>query len=249
MYDKLYIYNIKNYEFKIEKEINYNINNVDFGCHNMRHIMNNNIAFLSVHQGNGNILNLNILKYPDYKLEKIYITNNFYGRDLIQMDNLIIICFLYYLSHHSSDYSYKILSYDMEERKKDKIIDNIKIPKFNHNIKNVLDCYKISKDKILFSASHKEMIINVKTKQIETFINDFRNISLLENIGNYKMVAIKNIISLIDIRKGKLYYKYKHKLEVVCKGNDNNILSIVDIGNNQFCVLFEDNRIYLFSYN
>ena len=82
MDDKIYIYNIKDYEFKIEKEINYNINNDDFGFHNIKHIMNNNIAFLS--SCHTNIINLNILKYPDYKIEKINIANhNFYFSDFI----------------------------------------------------------------------------------------------------------------------------------------------------------------------
>lgn len=89
--DKIIIYNIQNNKFKKLNEIKLNENKIYY---NINHISSNNISFLSYGRNEEVGTFLNFLEFPDYKLEEIKLLdiNNETG-DLIQIGNLLVICF------------------------------------------------------------------------------------------------------------------------------------------------------------
>ena len=146
------------------------------------------------------------------------------------VDNLIIF---YYNS--------LLYFYDLNTKK----IDNINF--FSKKEIKVVNLFKINKRKILLSTNNKGLIIDIKTKQVETYINNFRNIFCMEKIGKFMLVGTQSKICQINIKKGEIYNEYIDNYYF--NKNVGFISSIVDIGNNQFCLLYHNDFIYLFNYN
>lgn len=61
--------------------------------------------------------------------------------------------------------------------------------------KSQLKCFKINKNKILLSTIHTGLIINIKIKQVETFIKELKNIYCMEKVGKYRLVGLNKAIS------------------------------------------------------
>ena len=68
----------------------------------------------------------------------------------------------------------------------------------------------------------------------------------MEKIGKSLLIGTRSKIFQINIKKGELFnecnenYYFNKKISFIS--------SIVDIGNNQFCILYHDDFIYLFNY-
>ena len=223
----------ENSDYKKIKVIQLNL--ID-NYYKINNISENSIALLSKEQQKKNFFTF--LSYPDYKVKELDLLDNDYKGDMIQIDNLIIICFV--LLGYFVIYFYNIMNASLE---------SVKIKSYQTYKKSV-KCLKISENKILISAAHVGIIFNVKSRQVETFIPDFKNIEILVNVGKYKIIGKNNIISQINFKTGRLFNKYKFNFETRQIKNKCNILNIIDVGNNKFCVpLIEVNEIYLFNYN
>ena len=140
------------------------------------------------------------------------------------MDNLIIICFG--LLDYCLIYFYNITNASLESV-------NIKS---HQTYQKSVKCFKINENKILISTVHIGIIFNIKSRQVEAFIHDFKNIDFFVNVGNYQLVGKNNIISQINFKTGRLYNKHKFNLDKKSSKEKCNILEIIDVGNNKFCV-------------
>ena len=211
--------------------------NVVYSYYKIKSIPNNNIALLSYIKDQKTAFSL--LQYPNYKENHIKLLDIDSEGDMIQMDNLIIICFG--LLDYCIIYFYNITNNTMESIN----IEN------HQTYKKACKCFKMNEKKILISTAHTGIIFNIKSKQTEAFIRDFKNINFFVNIGNYQLVGKKNIISQINIKKGRLCNKYKYIFtkKIVHEGSIDNILDIIDAGNNKFYAPLDDNAICLFNYN
>ena len=199
----------------------------------IKKISNNNITFLSCIKNEKSFLTY--LQYPDYTLKEIRLLDLDYEGDLIQIGNEIIICFAVLEA-------VKIFFYN---------IDTTLLESINFNscqtYKKPIKCFKINDQRILLSAIHTGIIFNVITRQVETFIKQFKNLNFVRNIGNYPIAVVNNRISQIDYRIGKLFNN--HDINIEKKIHDTCIiLDIIDVGNNQFCVCIP-NYLCLFNYN
>ena len=232
--DKIIFYNIEKTIFQKNKIIILDNNKVYY---NMKSFSGNNISILSFSKDNKSYLSL--FNEPNYKVKDIKLLDIKNDRgDLIQINNLIIICFA--LLEH-----YKVLFLNVNNN----ILENINI-KISQPDNSKVKCFKISKDKILLSTTQTGLIINIEEKQVETFIKHFKNINCIEKIGNLTLAGLNKKFSQIDIKKGKLYNEFKF----ITKFDNNtqsrkNLLSIIDVGNNQFCLICDYGGIYLFKYN
>ena len=228
---KLSIYNIKNYELKKETKIKLNEN---IFYYNLKSISTNKISLLSERTELN--LFLNIIEVRNYNLKKIKLLDFNYQADLIQMDDLIVVC-CDLLS------SCKIFFYNIKNKSIQNIIINCK-----QSYQKEVKCFKLNKNKILFSTIHTGMIINVKTKQVETFFPGFKNIYCMEKIGKYLIVSSYDLLGQIDLKYGKLFNKYKPKFEVNKKYKY--IKNIIPLENNKFCVLYDnDVGVIVFDFN
>ena len=218
------------------KMINFDIFQLNsYNYYKIINISNNNIAILSNIKKEKSFFHF--LSYPYYKLNEIKLLDTDYEGDMFQMDNLIIICFG--LLDYVLIYFYNITNASLE---------SVNIKSYQ-TYKKLVKCFKINKNKILVSTIHTGIIFKVKTRQVETFINDFVNLNFLVNVGNYQLVGKNNIISQINFKIGRLYNKYNFNFMKGIIYKECNILDIIDVGNNRFCALLSENIIYLFNYN
>ena len=202
-------------------------------------ISNNNMALLSFTSLLNNEKSIfSFLQYPDYKINHIKLLDSDFKGDMIQMDNFIIICFA--LLDNCSIYYYNIANNTYE---------SINIES-HQTYEKPVKCFKINENKILISTVRSGIIYNIKIRQAEAFIKDFKNIDFFANIGNYQLVVKKNIISQINFKKGRLFNKYKIAFEkIINKSDACDISVIIDLGNNKFCVPLYSNTICLFNFN
>lgn len=245
--NKLVIYKYDNHIYILEKEIDLDKNKNHYI---IRNIANNSFAMLSAYYKNYNIEKtfLTILKYPDYKLEEIELLNysNHQG-ELIQMNNLIIMCF------ELNEKNIEIYFYDLKNKNLES--KNIKNGERYYNKEFVrtfydkkINCFKIDKNRILISTIKNGLIFNIKTKQIESYIHNFKQIYSLCKVADYMLAGTQDgKIYQIDIKKGKIYNEYI--LKYVNLSNNKYLASIIDIGNSQFCSLSCIDGVYLFKYN
>ena len=198
-------------------------------------IMNisNNIALLSYIEKEKSLLTF--LPYPDYKLKEIKLLDIDYEGDMVQFGNLIIICF-------GTLDSCLIFFYNIDNG----LLDSNFINSYQ-TYKKAVKCFKINDDKILLSTVHTGIIFNIKTRQVETFVKEFKGINCMVNVGDYTLVGLKNIISQINFKSARLYNKYKISFEKRPLKNDN-ILDIVDVGNNKFIISNGTHYICMFNY-
>lgn len=199
-------------------------------------ISGNNIAILSNTKEEKSFFHF--LSYPYYKLNEIKLLDIDDEGDMIQMDNLIIICFA--LLDCVLIYFYNITNTSLE---------SVNIKSYQ-TYKKSGRCFKINKNKILVSTIHTGIVFNIKTRQVETFIYDFANLNFLVNVGNYQLVGKKTIISQINFKTGRLYNTYNFNYMKSNIHEKYNILDIIDFGNNRFFVPFLNEYIIcLFKYN
>ena len=204
-----------------------------YHIYKIKSLSNNNIAILSFKKNEKSVLS--ILEYPNYKAKEIKLLDMDYEGDMIQIDNFLIICF------GLLDYCI-IIYYDIANH----LLESVNIQSYQ-TYKKAVKCFKIKENKILISTVHTGIIFNVKSRQAELFIRDFNNIDLYINLGNYQLVSRNNIISQLNYKIGRLYNRYKFKFG---KNEKSNILGIINVGNNEFCIpLSKDNTICLLNYN
>jgi hypothetical protein len=233
MSDKIIFYNIENIVFQKNKIIILDNNKIYY---KMKSLSDNNISILSFSKDNKSYLTL--LNYPIYKVKDIKlldIKNS--GGDLMQINNLIIICFA--LLDHCKVFLLNL---------KNNILESFNI-KFSQTDNSKVKCFKISNDKILLSTTQTGLIINIEVKQVETFIKHFRNINSIEKIGNLTLAGLNKKFTQIDIKKGKLYNEFIANFDHNNIQSRKNLLTIIDVGNNQFCLICDYGGIYLFKYN
>ena len=213
--NKVLIYNIKNYLFNLEKEIQLEDNKKYYKIRDI----NNNIAILS--NNNDYKAFLIFLKYPDYNINEIDLSTQKSGQgNLINISNLIIICF-------EKINLCKIILYDINNENMEKI--EIK-KKFSSDQINI-NCYAINKEKILLSTSNSGYIINIKTKQIETNIPYLYNLNDLVKIDNYTLGALDySYICQINPKTWEIINSYYLNYSFIKKGVD----YIINVGNNFF---------------
>ena len=246
---KIVIYKYDNHIYILEKEIDLDKNKNHYI---IRNITNNSFAILSCYYITSNIKKtfLTVLKYPDYKLEEIELLNyNNYQGELIRMNNLIIImCF------ELKEKNIEIFFYDL----KNKNLDNKNIKNDNryydkeYNVitlyDKIINCFKIDKNRVLISTIKNGLIFNIKTKQVESNIHNFKQIYSLGKVADYMLAGTQDgKIYQIDIKKGKIYNEYI--LKYVKLSYQKYLSSIIDIGNSQFCILSCTDGVYLFNYN
>ena len=233
MSDKIIFYNIENIVFQKNKMIILDNNKIYY---KMKSLSDNNISILSFSKDNKSYLTL--LNYPIYKVKDIKlldIKNS--GGDLIQINNLIIICFA--LLDHCKVFLLNL---------KNNILESFNI-KFSQTDNSKVKCFKISNDKILLSTTQTGLIINIEEKQVQTFIKHFRNINSIEKIGNLTLAGLNKKFTQIDIKKGKLYNEFIANFDHNNIQSRKNLLTIIDVGNNQFCLICDYGGIYLVRYN
>jgi len=110
-----------------------------------------------------------------------------------------------------------------------------------------IDIFAFKNETILISTHLYGLIINVKSKQIESKIENFKNISCLENLNGYLLAGFKNgIISQINLDSLEISNNFITNSDK--EGFNREIVSIVNIGNNQFCALLYNDRFYQFIY-
>ena len=114
---------------------------------------------------------------------------------------------------------------------------------------SLLNNFVFNNEKILLSTALYGLIVNVKTKEIESKIENFKNIYYLENLNGYLLAGLKDCIisqinmELLQISNNFIINFYKKEYFKIVE-----IVSIIDIGNNQFCVFFKYDGLYLFNY-
>jgi hypothetical protein len=229
---KIKIYNFVNQSLILETKISFND-----GYYNglIRKIDMNNFAFLSYNNDNG--YSLFLCKYPLYKIKEIKFSIKAYKGDFIQMDNIIIICFR--LSN-----SLNIFFYNLDNQKLDYIdIKHLKTQKAE------IKCFKINKDKILVSTNHCGLIVNIKVKQVETFLPKFKNIYCIGKMDKFLLAIRNRSISEINFKKYLLFNEHKINFDYPDnKELSNSDFSLINLENNKFCVLY-DNDCILFKYH
>ena len=229
---KIYKKDILNDYVKI-RTINLNQNQIYYKIMN---ITNNNMAILSYIENEKSYFTL--LSYPDYKIQEIKLLDMDYQGDMIQMNNLIIICF-------GLLDSCTIFLYDINYSS----LDSINIES-KQTYKKQVRCFKINEDKVLISTIHTGFIFNIKYRQVEVYIKEFRNLDFMQNIGNYMLAGCKDVIFQLNLKTGIMHNKYKFNYNLgnlgkyfVLKYKD-----IVEIENNQFCLTCESYTICSFNY-
>ena len=228
----LYYYNKLKNNFSLEKEIILNINNDRYD--NLINISNNNFAKLSFYS---DATFLDLFIFPNYKIENIRIINEKAKISKLLFNNNIIIIFI------TCSYSLKVYFYEIENRSLDDI--SIKLQKEIYN-KKLLSCLNICKDRVLLLYDYTFIIINSKTKQINTIIKtSYKTITGLIRKKNITLIADSYNISQIELKNGEIYQNYcaLSKEDIV-----SDIVSILDVGDNQFCSINTDGSIILYKY-
>jgi hypothetical protein len=141
----------------------------------------------------------------------------------------------------------RIHFYDFQSKNVEKCLSLDKVHGKSFIFFSPLNTFVINNEKILISTEIYGLIINVKTKEIQSKIENFKNIYCLENLNGYLLAGFKKgIISQINMELLKISNNFIIKLDK--KKYTVVIVSIVNIGNNQFCVFFNNGGLYLFNY-
>ena len=232
--DFLIIYKkMKNNEYEKIQNINLQANSNNY--YKIKNI-SNNIALLSYIKKEKSILTFfSYSNYTDYKLNEIKLLDIDYEGDMVEFGNLIIICF-------GTLDTCIIFFYNVDNG----LLDSNIIESYQ-TYKKAVKCFKINEDKILVSTVHTGIIFNIKTRQVETFIEGFKNLNYMVKVGDYTLVGLNNIISQINFKTGRLYNKYRISFEKKSvKYYD--ISDIVDVGNNKFIISNGTPYICQFNY-
>ena len=232
----LIIYSFENNNYNKNKEISLNTNRIYFS---LKNISNNNFSLISrLSDVKSEILY--IFHNPVYEKEEINLSdldNNFADLiDSIYIDNLIIICRL------KKD-TIKIFIYNLKENQLE--IKLIKI-NFEHNFYK-FHAFKTNNKEIIISFNDTGYLFNIKSKQIVNLNKNYGMINNFAKIGKYFLFFYDNYkktISQINLVKGNAYNNYLFSLHDNCE----NISTVFDLGNNQFCLMVEGQDIYLFKY-
>ena len=227
----LYYYNQLENNFILEKEIQL-ISNHKYD--NLINISHNNFALLSDYS---DTTYLNLFNFPNYKIDNIKITNekNICPK-ILSNNNIIIIVF-------TGLEAVKICFYDI----KNKSLDNMEI-KWGKKLymETLFGCFNIDNDLILLSIDFTFIIINSKTKQINTKIKtSYRCIRGLIRMKNICLIEDSYKISQMELKSGEIYQNYcaLSKEELIT-----NIVSILDLDDNLFCSINGDGSIFLYKY-
>lgn len=102
---------------------------------------------------------------------------------------------------------------------------------------------KIKNKRVIMSFQNFALIINVKEKQIERKLH-FSHSGCLFNIGGYLLKSSDDCIYQYNINKAK----YFNKIQFLYNAFAFTFTSLVDLGNNSFCGVTENKRIFLFKY-
>ena len=213
-------------QFKIRKIIKLNSNKTYY---KMINIGNNHIALLSFSKKKRKsyleLLNYQKIKYEIITLLKVEI----YIGMLLKIGNIIVILYKF-------EKICKLFFYDI----KNKVLQflDVKMKLTDESRTNIV---KIDNEKILLSNEFYGIIINVKTKQIESKIKYFKNVCCFGKVKDYILVGLHtgNILQ-INFHTKEIYNSFK--ININCK-----IINIIDMGNNQFCIYTRFN-IYLINY-
>ena len=155
---------------------------------------------------------------------------------LLSNNNIIIIVF-------TGLEAVKIYFYDI----KNKSLDNMEI-KWGKKLymETLFGCFNIDKDLILLSIDFTFIIINSKTKQINTKIKtSYRCIRGLIRMKTISLIEDSYKISQMELKSGEIYQNYcaLSKEELIT-----NIVSILDLDDNLFCSINGDGSIFLYKY-
>ena len=144
-----------------------------------------------------------------------------------------------------------IYFYDLNDNKIENISINLNYKNVNFNNlttnndnynKSIVNIMNLDKERILLSNKICGIILNIKTKQIESYIKDWKNLTCLCKVKKCILAGFDDgRISQINIHTKEIYTNF------ILKCNER-IDSIVDVGNNKFCVLSKYNNIYIFEY-
>ena len=230
---------------------------------NYEKIVEINLQTFGRNEGYSKILNIDntffLLSYSkkEKKIIITYIKNQDYKEEKLldlkgKIGNIIYINGYFIISTIQSSKKLIIYFYDFQSKNIEKSLslsetDDKCLNFFSSN--SILNTFVINNEKILLSTELYGLIINVKTKEIESKIKNFKNIYCLENLNGYLLAGSEDsIISQINTELLKISNNFiinfdrKEYFRIV------EIVSIIDIGNNQFLVFFNNDGLYLFNY-
>ena len=230
---------------------------------NYEKIVEINLQTFGRNEGYSKILNIDntffLLSYSkkEKKIIITYIKNQDYKEEKLldlkgDIGNIIYINGYFIISTIQSSNKLIIYFYDFQSKNIEKSLslsetDDKCLNFFSSN--SILNTFVINNEKILLSTELYGLIINVKTKEIESKIKNFKNIYCLENLNGYLLAGSEDsIISQINTKLLKISNNFiinfdrKEYFRIV------EIVSIIDIGNNQFLVFFNNDGLYLFNY-
>lgn len=122
----------------------------------------------------------------------------------------------------------------------------IKLEKKLQINEKLFGCFNLGKNRVLLSYDFTFIIINSKTKQINTKIKtSYTCIRGLIRKKNIILIHDYYNISQIELKNGEIYQRYcaLSKDDVI-----SDIVSILDVGDNHFCSINRDGRIFLYKY-
>ena len=201
-----------------------------------------------------------LLSYAKKEKNKIiitYINNQDYKEvNLLELKgnvgNIIYINGYIIISTIKSSKKLIIYFYDFQSKNVEKSLslsetDDKCLNFFSSN--SILNTFIINNEKILLSTQLYGLIINVKTKEIESKIKNIKNIYCLENLNGYLLAGLEDsTISQINMELLKISNNFIINFDKKEYFRRVKIVSIVDIGCNQFCVFFNNEGLYLFNY-
>ena len=228
----LYYYNKSENNFSLEKEIQL-INNDRNDC--LINISNNNFGKISFYS---NETFLNLFNFPDYKIEGIKIMNEKKICPKLLFNNNIIVIVI------ACSYSLRIYFYDIKNKSLDYM--DINLEKKLLNNEKLFGGFNLGKNRVLLSYDFTFIIINSKTKQINTKIKtSYKLIRGLIRMKNITLIHDSYNISQMELTNGEIYQNYcaLSKDDLI-----SDIVSILDVGDNQFCSINRDGNIFLYKY-
>ena len=191
----------------------------------------------------------------DQKINITYINNHDYKEiKLLELEgkigNIIYINGYIIITISIPRQALKIYFYDFQNKNFEKCLSLSKTgdkPFDIFSLQSPINNFAINDEKILISTELYGLILNIKTKQIESKIENFKNIYCIANLNGYLLAGFNNgIISQINL--GSLEISNNFITNLDRESSSMEIVSIVDIGNNQFCALLYNNGLYIFNY-
>ena len=218
-------------KIKIGKRIKLDSKKTYYNCIN---IGKNNIALLSFSKEEQKSY-LELLDYKKMKYEIITLLNvEIYKGKILKIGNIITI--LYDFEENST-----LFFYDIKNKTLQFLEIKMNLAGDENNLSSCINIIKYGNRKILLSNAFKGIIINVKTKQIESEIKYFNKIYCYGKVKGYNLVgSYDGIVSQIN----------QHNNEIICSfkiNTEDKIFYIKDIGNNQICI-FTRYAFYLINY-